>query len=245
MVTAACPSVSLKPQNPKGVTQAAKAHHHNTAGWKPASARRTCWGFPVDLAIYTLTSTSTYTYGYQFNSDHSSHNTNSITSPPNLYWRYINGHRRAPCPAPSSDTELLHSSDKFHHPSCNSTGPAGDTNPFTLQERQGCPALVFRKRSNVAKWTPDSLSKIYPNATTPPPLPHTAGYPGHALFFLLENVRHPSLRTKHSLWTCTKSGEQKPAQTQNDDKGKIINQTNYHQRGLGLQTRRWFLHVLV
>lgn len=213
-------------------------------GWKPASAQRTCWGFPIDLAIYTLTSTNTYRY--QFNSDQSSQNMNSRASPPNFYWRrYINGNRGVPCPAPAL-TELLHSSDKFHHPSCKSTGPAKDTNPSTLQEQQGCSALVFWKCSNVAKRTSHSLSKTYPNAVTPPPLPHAAGYPGYALFFLLENIRQPSLRTKHSLWMCTRSGKQKPIQTQNDDKGKSINQTNYHQRGLGLQIRiKWFLQVLV
>lgn len=119
-------------------------------GWKPASAQRACWTFPVDLAIYTLTSTCTY--GYQFKSDHSSHNTNSRASLPHLFWsRYVDSCRRGPCPAPSSDTKLLHSSDKFHHPSYNSTGPAGDTNPSMLQQQQGCSSLEFRKRSIVAK----------------------------------------------------------------------------------------------
>lgn len=73
-------------------------------GWKPASAQRACWDFQIDLAIYT--STSTCTYGHQFNSDHSSHETNSRASAPNLYWRrYVDGHRRAPCP----DTALTQS----------------------------------------------------------------------------------------------------------------------------------------
>lgn len=74
--------------------------------------------------------------------------------------------------------------------------------------QQGCYTLLFRKCLNVAKMIPCSLSKTYPNAITPPPLPHAAGYHGHALSSLLKNVRQPSLRTKHSLWMCTRGGEQ-------------------------------------
>lgn len=100
--------------------------------------------------------------------------------------------------------------------------------------QQSCSTLVFRKCLTVAKQISHSLSKTYPKAITPPPLHHAAGYPRHTSFSLLENVKQPSLRTKHSLWVCTRGGEQEPRKTQKDDKGRSMNQTNYHQGGLGL-----------
>lgn len=84
------------------------------------------------------------------------------------------------------------------------------------------------------------FSKTYFNAKTPPPLPGTAEYPGHAFLFLLEEVRAFLKRKKWNTdCRCAQEVEnRRQHRYQKMTREKNIHQINYQQRGLGLQIRK-------
>lgn len=112
-----------------------------------------------------------------------------------------------PCPALGSDLEMLPSLDKFHHPSCKSTWPAGNVNPYPTATAGLFCTCGSKASKRTQADTTCHLAKLIQNATT---------------FAWRSWVSWvcPSLLGKLTDWMCTRTEGRETTQTPKGDKGK-------------------------